>query len=533
MRILRRILPALIALTVLSSSALADEYILLGWNDLGMHCSNKFFSKVAVLPPFNNVRAQLIRKATGQFPEILTAGYTVSYSIPGNTYSVGKTDFWSYAQQLFGLAQPLPPNIGLTGNGLTGTMHTTGNCFLATGIPVTPFPDNDLVNEHPYQLIHLEARAVGDTHVVAATDVVIPVSNEVGCVQSGCHSSENGILNAHESVTGFNRTGPVLCASCHASNALGTTGTPEAQSFSFRIHDRHSFITPSGSITTCYKCHPGPNTQCLRDVMHNSPSQMICQNCHGTMANVAQTIQAGRRPWLDEPSCGATACHGPNHAEEPDSLFRQSRGHGGLFCSACHGSPHAITPTSQPNDNLQSIRVQGYAGALRECTICHATAPSGGGPHGLGNITTVTAQITTIPNWNMLSVPVGLPDLRTTIVFPTATSSAYIAVPGGGYEPRDTLDYGVGYWLKFSGVEALTLTGTRVLRDTIDVVPGWNLVGSISSPVPALSIGQIPAGILVSGFYRYTTTGYALSSAVEPGYAYWVKASAAGRIILR
>jgi hypothetical protein len=105
------------ALLAASPLARAEEYILLGWNDLGMHCSNKNFSKVVVLPPFNNVRAQLLRKAEGQSPVVLTAGYTVAYSIPGNTYSVGKTDFWTYAQQLFGLAQPLPPNIGLTGNG--------------------------------------------------------------------------------------------------------------------------------------------------------------------------------------------------------------------------------------------------------------------------------------------------------------------------------------------------------------------------------------------------------------------------------
>ena len=255
----------LLALALCAPAARAGEYVLTGWNDLGMHCSNKFFGKIAVLPPYNNVRAQLIHTSPGLPPVVLTTGFVIEYSIPGNTYSVGKTDFWTYAQQLFGLPNPLPPNIGLTGRGLTGTMDTSGNCFVAEGIPVTPFSDDDLVNEKPYQLIHLVARAAGDTTVLATTDVVIPVSNEIGCVQSGCHGSETGILNAHETVPGFNRTGPVLCASCHASNALGTTGNPEAGPFSFRIHDRHNFITPSGGISTCYKCHPGPNTRCLRD----------------------------------------------------------------------------------------------------------------------------------------------------------------------------------------------------------------------------------------------------------------------------
>ena len=118
----------------------AQEYILIGWNDLGMHCSNKNFAKVAVLPPYNNIFAQLILKAPGQPPQPVTSGYTVEYSIPNNTYSVGKTDFWTYAQQLFGLGSPLPANIGLTGKGLTGTLDSGGAYFSAHGIPLTPSP---------------------------------------------------------------------------------------------------------------------------------------------------------------------------------------------------------------------------------------------------------------------------------------------------------------------------------------------------------------------------------------------------------
>lgn len=213
----RRLSILLLALvtTVLSVDASAQTYVLLGWNDLGMHCANRDFSKAVVLPPYNNVRAQLVRKNATGLPTVLSTGYTVSYSIPGNTYSVGKTNFWTYAQQLFNLTSPLPPNIGLTGNGLTGTMAVSGNGFLATGIPITPFQDNNLTTENPYQLIHLVARASGSSTILATTDVVIPVSNEIGCVKSGCHATQQNILDEHESVTGFNRNGPVLCAKCH------------------------------------------------------------------------------------------------------------------------------------------------------------------------------------------------------------------------------------------------------------------------------------------------------------------------------
>lgn len=350
----------------------ADDHIVIGWNDLGMHCSNKNFNTLAVLPPYNNLLAQVIQKGTaGTNPSIVTNQFTLSYAIPGNTYSVGKTDFWSYVSILFGVS--LPDNIGLTGNGLTGylTLQGAGDYSEATGIPVTPYPDSDLNNEHPYQLAQITAYD-SMSNPVAVTQPVIPVSNEMNCVSAGCHSSESQILSEHEEPR---LTAPVLCANCHASNALGTPGIPEARSLSQRIHSEHSERT-----NDCYKCHPGPNTKCLRGVMATQ-FDMVCQDCHGSVANVANTIAQGRRPWLDEPDCGT--CHGAAYAVNSGELYRNSKGHGGLYCSACHGSPHAILPSREANDNVQNINLQGFAGTLKDCTVCHGTTPSGAGPHGL------------------------------------------------------------------------------------------------------------------------------------------------------
>lgn len=378
-----KIINHLIVICIFIFPVYSQQYVLIGWNDLGMHCANQDFSKIAVLPPYNNIHAQLILKSSTD-PQVVTTGYTIEYSIPGNTYSVGKTNFWDYAQQLFNLPSPLPPNIGLTGYGLTGSLLPNGNYFIAKGIPITPFTDNNLLTEYPYQLLHLVAKAEGSNTILATTDMVIPVSNEISCISSGCHTSEQDILDEHESVTGFNSNGPNLCANCHASNALGTTGNPEAGIFSKVIHDKHKDMLPENEISTCYKCHPGEQTQCLRDVMGKDPiNPLICQDCHGTMSVVTSSIENGRRPWLDEPKCGDVLCHGSNYAEEPNKLYRESQGHGGLNCSACHGSPHAILPTVQPNDNIQNINLQGFAGTLQVCTVCHATTPSGLGPHGI------------------------------------------------------------------------------------------------------------------------------------------------------
>ena len=350
-----------------------DEYIVIGWNDLGMHCANQNFETLVILPPYNNLKAQAILKGNTEHPpQVITSGYTINYSVPGNTYSVGKTNFWDYEDVLFGVS--LPDNIGLTGAGLTGSMNITGTHFAIEGIPVTPFQDDNLTTEDPYQLAFLELFDDNGL-LLASTQPVIPVSNEIGCVSSGCHTSEHQILNMHEDVSGFNPNNtPILCANCHADVALGMPGIPEAGSLSEVIHDYHKEKT-----NNCYKCHPGENTQCFRGVMHEAG--MVCQDCHGNMEQVANSIKNGRRPWLDEPKCGD--CHGAQYAEEPGKLFRESKGHGGLYCSACHGSPHAILPSTEPRDNVQNIAIQGYAGTLQECVACHGLVPQGPGPHGI------------------------------------------------------------------------------------------------------------------------------------------------------
>ncbi len=369
-------LPVFLGILLLAAPLAAQNHIIIGWNDLGMHCSNLDFSSFVVLPPFNNVHAQVIQVGDEtNLPVVVTAGFRVTYEIPGNSYSVGKTNFWDYAFQLFG--ENLAPNIGLTGNGLTGDMAISGNDFEITGIPLTPYTDADLLHEAPFQLGLLKLYDQSN-NLLATTQPVVPVSNEINCVSSGCHASPQAILNQHETEGGFdpNNT-PILCASCHSSNALGTPGHPGVPSLSEAVHKQHGGVT-----NDCYKCHPGPNTQCLRDVMSTNHG-FVCQTCHGSVTQVGESISSGRIPWLQEPSCGATQCHGPIYAEEPGKLFRQSKGHGGLYCSACHGEPHAIAPSREANDNVQNIALQGYAGTLNKCSVCHGITPTGAGPHGV------------------------------------------------------------------------------------------------------------------------------------------------------
>jgi choice-of-anchor B domain-containing protein len=141
----------------------------------------------------------------------------------------------------------------------------------------------------------------------------------------------------------------------------------------------------------------------------------------------------------------------------------------------------------------------------------------------------VTADYAVNANWNMVSLPLRVSDSSAAAVFPGAVSPAYRYA--AGYAVADTLSMGGGYWLKFPAPASVPLTGAQVRRDTVDLLAGWNMIGSISASIDTASLRTIPAGLLASPLYGYAGS-YAVAPAVEPGKAYWVKTSAPGKLVL-
>jgi hypothetical protein len=457
------------------------QWTVIGWNNLGMHCMDDDYSVFTILPPYNTVNSQLIN-AQGRLviaPTGLTLTYEAVADLDGsiNRTSAGKTNFWDYLQAGYGAV--LPMNAGLGGTTMPGPANTPQpltwsgafNWFEGLGIPIAPVDDAGRPNSYP--MMRLVAKNAAGT-VLAKTDVVLPVSGEMDCRE--CHGSGAGpdarpaggwvndpiakrdyrlnILRLHDekhltdgvyqaalTLNGFRPDGlfntvtqentPILCAKCHASEALGTAGAPGVDSLTRSMHHKHATVTnPSNGLvmdnivnrTACYQCHPGSTTRCLRGAMgaavaSDGSMAMQCQSCHGTMSQVGALNRTG---WLDEPGCqtchtgSATQNNGQIRytsafdttgnlrvpvsalfATNPDtpapgkSLYRFSKGHGGLQCSACHGSTHAEFPSAHRNDNVQSVQLQGHVGVLMECTACHATMPAatvanaGKGPHGM------------------------------------------------------------------------------------------------------------------------------------------------------
>ena len=249
--------------------------------------------------------------------------------------------------------------------------------------------------------------------------------------QAGQSGFKNALQAAGYDHNGLEATvnagNPILCAACHTSEALPGSGQHGIPPLTESVHAFHATVVdPTNGMTldssanrsACYRCHPGSETKCLRGVMGaavsaNGQLTIQCQSCHGSMSLVGASNRTG---WLDEPNC--QACHAgdavhnsgqirytsafdsPGHLRVPAnqrfattantpatgfSLYRFSRGHGGLYCEACHGSTHAEFPATHRNDNVQSIQLQGHVGSLVECNVCHGTQPATvtGGPHGM------------------------------------------------------------------------------------------------------------------------------------------------------
>ena len=122
------------------------------------------------------------------------------------------------------------------------------------------------------------------------------------------HRSMSNVMHSHHASTGLFPDMPP------AINAQGNRRSP--------------VTTQTILEETCYMCHPGKRTQCMRGAMANGG--LVCQDCHGQMAQVGNdfsrnvspanpgafelaadfydhTSTTPRVPWANEPTCGS--CH--------------------------------------------------------------------------------------------------------------------------------------------------------------------------------------------------------------------------------
>ena len=148
---------------------------------------------------------------------------------------------------------------------------------------------------------------------------------------------------------------------------------------------------------------------------------------------------------------------------------------------------------------------------------------------GTGSQGSVSMSVTL--GWNLVSLPLVMTDSRKKVLFPTATSGAF-TFSAAGYTIRDTMETGVGYWLKFDSLQTILLTSVVQDSNVINVKYGWNLIGSLSYSIPVSSIIQEPPNIVISNYYDFNVSYFAVTELL-PGKGYWVKTNQSGKLKLK
>jgi hypothetical protein len=214
-------------------------------------------------------------------------------------------------------------------------------------------------------------------------------------------------------------------------------------------------------------------------------------------------------------------------------VIRSSAGPGGSIAPSGnveveHGMNADFLLTPEIGMLVDSILVdEVYVGSARSYLLAHVAANHAVRVSFLAGNDTVKMHVQ--DGWNMVSVPLAVNDHGRASIFQSSVSSAFAFE--GMYVITDSLENGVGYWLKFSGAHDLLLKGLRRVVDSIQVQKGWNLVGGTSVRFPTQDIVTNPGGLVASPFFGFTDA-YAVADTLRPGSAYWVKMSRSGMLVL-
>ncbi|HTK82876.1 MAG TPA: Ig-like domain repeat protein, partial [Bacteroidota bacterium] len=194
--------------------------------------------------------------------------------------------------------------------------------------------------------------------------------------------------------------------------------------------------------------------------------------------------------------------------------------------SISYDSTQNFTITPNVNYHIDSVVVDGgFVGTSASYSFTHVIAN-----HTIRAVFKSDAFATpVVDGWNLISDPMVGPDQRKSVVYPTAISSAFSYA--GRYVEKDTIEDGLGYWLKFSGSQSVTVYGNPLTQDTIDVRNQWQMIGSISTPVKVEHVVEVPFGLVASFFYGYDS-GYYPVDTIVPGNGYWVRTNAVGKLVL-
>ena len=343
-----------------SSSSSTGSYTVIARNDLGMHCACPTFEGFLLLPPFNTIRVQVLKKG-GDSVSVVSSGITVSYSIAEETSAQLQADpyFASWirnAPKLFPGFQPVVNGVamGIAGYGITGNAKydSQSMSWTAVGIPAYPITTGNSTkdimtdpfggpNRDPYLTANITVKNSAGT-VIGTTSTVVPVAFGGCCT---CHlplAAQNGYpataagsfaylgkLHAANSSKidismidpdGDGVGGPVRCSWCHWDPAMGElTAAPgwpagtkllPGATFTLKKSTRsfsdvlHKFHTQNTKVLTQFDANIAKNCYDCHPGnnvncyrgAHKGKTAIWCTDCHGDLNKRVSTNQMAA-PW--------------------------------------------------------------------------------------------------------------------------------------------------------------------------------------------------------------------------------------------
>jgi hypothetical protein len=405
MRFFKKLVPAVALASVLfatASSLLAGQtatsYKVVAWNDLGMHCACPTFAGFLLLPPFNTVRAQVLKIGTND-PVLITSSnigtMSVSYSMVENTDSNLQLDSYfsqwiTYAPKMFpGFAPVVNGKVqGLAGNGLAGNMTYDANLldWTAVGIPAYPLTTGDVTkdvmtdplgnaNRDPFLTTNVYLKD-STGKVLAQTSTVVPVAFG-GCCS--CHlplAAANGYPSTpagsfaylgkmhgqnsskidfnYLDPTGDGTSGPIRCSWCHWDPAMGESAAPGLANV------WPNFVVMAGASFT--RADVKVSSRSFSDVLH-------------TFHDQSALVKSQYAPDI------ATKCYACHPGNNVNCYRGAHKGKTTIWCSDCHGNLDqriAAGSMTQPWKASTMPSCTSPAAGVTSAFVCHATSVVGG-----------------------------------------------------------------------------------------------------------------------------------------------------------
>jgi hypothetical protein len=201
--------------------------------------------------------------------------------------------------------------------------------------------------------------------------------------------------------------GGMLCSDCHGGmnevgNDFSAGVSPETPGAFVLGGDFYNPNDPQPRVPWanepgCGSCHTGDANDNLAgsgnvrvnlaDNLGNDDGIRLRQAFRNGDGKATPIVPTNKR--FAEPAVPASFNGFDNPGAGNPQLYRVSTGHGGVMCEGCHGATHAEFDIDGPgtNDDVASVQLQGHAGTIVECEVCHGNAMNTeitlDGPHGM------------------------------------------------------------------------------------------------------------------------------------------------------